>query len=81
MTVKNFTMNKKVRAAIYIRVSTEEQHLNGLSLPAQRQALTEYALKNEYEITGYYADDGISARNSMRIVNELQRVRMLFWRE
>ena len=51
MTVKNVAMNKKVRAAIYIRVSTEEQHLNGLSLPAQKQALTEYALKNEYEIT------------------------------
>lgn len=74
MTVKNFTMNKKVRAAIYIRVSTEEQHLNGLSLPAQRQALTEYALKNEYEITGYYADEGISARKSMRIRKELQRL-------
>ena len=74
MTVKNVAMNKKVRAAIYIRVSTEEQHLNGLSLPAQRQALTEYALKNEYEITGYYADEGISARKSMRIRKELQRL-------
>ena len=36
------------RAAIYIRVSTEEQHLNGLSLPAQRMALEDYATKNGY---------------------------------
>ena len=36
-------MSKILRAAIYIRVSTEEQHLNGLSLPAQKKALSEYA--------------------------------------
>ena len=34
-----------MRVALYIRVSTEEQNLNGLSLPAQRLALTEYARK------------------------------------
>lgn len=53
------------RAAIYIRVSTEEQHLNGLSLPAQRMALEDYATKNGYIIVGIYADEGISARKSM----------------
>lgn len=36
-------MDKILRCAIYIRVSTEEQHLNGLSLPAQKKALTEFA--------------------------------------
>jgi len=55
-----------MRAAIYIRVSTEEQNLNGLSLPAQRLALTEYATRNNYAIVGYYADEGISARKPMR---------------
>ncbi len=59
-------MPKPLRCAIYIRVSTEEQHLNGLSLPAQRKALTEYADANNYSITGYYADEGISARKSMK---------------
>lgn len=59
-------MSKILRCAIYIRVSTEEQHLNGLSLPAQRKVLTEYAESNNYTIVGYYADEGISARKPMK---------------
>lgn len=59
-------MSKILRCAIYIRVSTEEQHLNGLSLPAQRKVLTEYAETNNYTIAGYYADEGISARKPMK---------------
>lgn len=62
------------RCAIYIRVSTEEQHLNGLSLPAQRLALEEYACKNNYKIVGIYADEGISARKSMIHRKELLRL-------
>ena len=59
-------MSKILRAAIYIRVSTEEQHLNGLSLPAQKKALSEYAERCGYSIVGCYADEGISARKSMK---------------
>lgn len=59
-------MIKILRCAIYIRVSTEEQHLNGLSLPAQKKALTEFANAKNYNIVGYYADEGISARKSMK---------------
>lgn len=59
-------MDKILRCAIYIRVSTEEQHLNGLSLPAQKKALTEFANANNYNIVGYYADEGISARKPMK---------------
>lgn len=51
-----------LRCALYPRVSTEEQHINGLSLPAQRQALEEYAERMNYQIVGIYADEGISAR-------------------
>lgn len=51
-----------LRCALYPRVSTEEQHINGLSLPAQRQALQEYAERMNYKIIGVYADEGISAR-------------------
>ena len=51
-----------MRAALYPRVSTEEQHINGLSLPAQKKALEDYALAHGYEIVGVYADEGISAR-------------------
>ena len=59
-------MNKLLRCAIYIRVSTEEQHLNGLSLPAQKKALTEYAQAQGYTIVASYADEGISARKPMK---------------
>lgn len=59
-------MSRLLRCAIYIRVSTEEQHLNGLSLPAQKKALTEFANAKNYSIAGYYADEGISARKSMK---------------
>lgn len=45
--------------------STEEQQLNGLSLPAQKKALIGYARSKGYEIVGCYADEGISARKSM----------------
>lgn len=51
-----------IRCALYPRVSTEEQHINGLSLLAQRQALQEYAERMEYKVVGIYADEGISAR-------------------
>lgn len=67
-------MNKSLRAAIYIRVSTEEQHLNGLSLPAQKKALTEFAERNGYHITDYYADEGISARKPMKYRKGLLRL-------
>ncbi|NBH27621.1 hypothetical protein D3Z60_18025 [Lachnospiraceae bacterium] len=59
-------MSKILRCAIYIRVSTEEQHINGLSLPAQRKALREFAEANNYTVVGFYADEGISARKSMK---------------
>ena len=50
------------RAALYIRVSTEEQARHGLSLPEQKTSLEEYAAKHEYLIAGIYEDAGISAR-------------------
>ena len=67
-------MEVRKRCAIYIRVSTEEQHLNGLSLPAQRKALEEYAARNGYYVAGIYADEGISARKSMSKRKELMRL-------
>ena len=67
-------MAVKKRCAIYIRVSTEEQHLNGLSLPAQRTALEDYAATNGYHVAGVYADEGISARKSMAKRKELMRL-------
>lgn len=54
------------RVALYIRVSTDEQAINGDSLRTQRDELTKYAKKNNYSIVGIYEDDGFSATNLKR---------------
>ena len=53
---------KSKRVALYIRVSTEEQARQGLSLDAQLSDLRTYADKHKYKIVGVYTDDGASAR-------------------
>lgn len=52
--------------ALYVRVSTEEQALNGDSLRTQREELTKYAITNGFHIFGIYEDDGFSATNLKR---------------
>lgn len=58
--------NSFIRCALYDRVSTDMQVREGLSLDAQRQALTDYALSHGYTIAGYYTDEGITARKKMQ---------------
>lgn len=62
------------RAALYIRVSTEEQAKKGYSLPAQKEDLEEYAKKNGYAIVGYYIDEGKSARKKYTNRKEFMRM-------
>ena len=62
------------RAALYIRVSTEEQAKKGYSLPAQKEDLEEYAKKNGYAIAGYYIDEGKSARKKYTNRKEFMRM-------
>ena len=40
------------RAALYMRVSTEEQALHGYSLPAQRDALHQYVKDHDMIVAG-----------------------------
>lgn len=63
------------RAALYIRVSTEEQAMHGLSLTAQRDTLTQYAQANGLKVVGVYTDEGITARKKYR--NRTAFMRML----
>ena len=63
------------RAALYIRVSTEEQAMHGLSLTAQRDTLTQYAQENSLKVVGIYTDEGITARKKFR--NRTAFMRML----
>ena len=56
------SVEKIRRAALYIRVSTDEQARHGYSLVAQKEDLEEYAKRHGYAIADYYIDDGASAR-------------------
>lgn len=60
--------------AAYVRVSTTEQKLHGLSLDAQKMKLTEYAEKNNMKIVEWYVDEGVSGRKLIRNRPELQRM-------
>lgn len=62
------------KVAAYVRVSTTEQKLHGLSLDAQKMKLTEYAEKNHMKIVGWYVDEGVSGRKLIRNRPELQRM-------
>lgn len=62
------------RVAAYVRVSTQEQKLHGLSLDAQKMKLTEYAEENGMKIVGWYIDEGVSGRKLIRNRPELQRM-------
>jgi len=54
-----------MKAALYIRVSTEEQ-TEGFSLSAQLTQLKKYCEVNEIEIFNVYADEGISGQKENR---------------
>lgn len=62
------------RVAAYIRVSTQEQKLHGLSLDAQRMKLEEYAKTHNLKVTEWYVDEGVSGRKLIRKRPELQRM-------
>lgn len=63
-----------IRCAIYDRVSTDRQAAEGLSLETQRDDLTRYANEHGYDIVGYYADEGITARKKQSNRKDLMRL-------
>lgn len=67
-------MAKRIRCAIYDRVSTDIQVESGLSLDTQKELLTEYAVSHGYEIVDYYADEGITARKKLQNRKDFQRL-------
>lgn len=62
------------RTALYIRVSTQEQAIHGLSIEAQRANLEDWAKRNHKDVVGIYADEGISARKKASKRPALQRL-------
>lgn len=62
------------RAAIYARVSTQEQAENGNSLEFQIDKLKAYCQLHEYKIVGEYVDAGVSGAKSERpALNKLKK--------
>ena len=56
-------MNKAIG---YIRVSTQQQAEEGVSLEAQRAKIEAWCVVNDYELTNVYCDSGISGTKSDR---------------
>ncbi len=61
-----------MRVAIYTRVSSEEQALEGYSLDAQLHRLRAYCTSQGWTVADVYTDEGISAKDMER--PELQRM-------
>jgi len=59
---------------LYVRVSTEEQALHGLSIEAQTIALETWAKANGHKVVGIYTDAGVSARKPASKRQDLQRL-------
>lgn len=60
--------------AAYIRVSTQEQKLHGISLEAQMEKLTDYAEKHNMKIVEWYKDEGVSGRKLIKKRPALQEM-------
>lgn len=55
-----------MRAALYCRVSTEEQAREGVSLAAQRESLTAFCRSQGWQVENVYIDDGYSGKDLER---------------
>lgn len=61
-----------MKAAIYTRVSTEEQRDYGYSIDGQIRELKDYCVRKKYDVIGIYNDAGFSGKNMNR--PELERL-------
>ena len=68
------TERRVLRCAIYIRVSTAEQRMEGWSLQAQEANLRAYAEKMGWKVVGVYADAGKTARKRLKSRKEIHRL-------
>ncbi|HCT92061.1 MAG TPA: hypothetical protein DF613_11890 [Lachnospiraceae bacterium] len=56
----------KIKCGLYDRVSTELQAQFGLSVTTQKEDLYRYAREHGYEVAGFFADEGITARKKLQ---------------
>ncbi len=55
-----------MRAAPYVRVSTQEQAIDGYSIPTQKEKTTQYCAAMSYDVVDVYADEGFSGKSLVR---------------
>ena len=65
---------KVLRCAIYIRVSTAEQRIEGWSLQAQEAGLRALAESKGWKVVGLYADEGKTARKRLKDRKAIHRL-------
>lgn len=65
-TIGHILMTEMQKAVIYIRVSTDEQAVNGLSLQGQEKSAREYCRNNNIEVAEVFCDAGESAKTANR---------------
>ena len=63
---KKAEASTKKRAAVYIRVSSQEQAIEGYSIPAQKEPLTAYCKAHNWLISVFYIDGGYTGANIKR---------------
>ena len=59
-------MNDQLKAIGYVRVSTEDQSTNGVSLDAQEEKIRAYCIAKEWQLIRIIRDEGFSAKNLNR---------------
>ena len=69
-----YVMQYIEEVAAYVRVSTTEQKMHGISIDAQKQKLEEYAENHNMKIVEWYIDEGVSGRKPIAKRPELQRM-------
>ncbi|MCE5296019.1 MAG: recombinase family protein [Euryarchaeota archaeon] len=55
-----------MRAAVYARVSTDDQARDGFSIAAQQKRMAAYCKARGWQVAGEYTDEGFSGRNTKR---------------
>ena len=55
-----------MRAAPYVRVSTQEQAIDGYSISVQKEKTTQYCAAMSYDIYNTYSDEGFSGKSLVR---------------
>ena len=62
---------EKSNVAIYVRVSTQEQKLHGVSVDAQEAACRAWVAERRHRLVGVYNDAGLSARTKYKKRREM----------